>query len=281
MSNKVNSLDILDLIKDKSKWCKLIDCYIVKNSLTKVETEMQDIINRFNNDEIYRQVLIDYSEKQKSECQGNEVLFSWRIFSVIHDRKIRTEINTKVKGMEDQNKDAESFNNINHARVIIEALNKGRTKYKNGKRQIQELKERTVSEYKEKLKILEALEKKCHDQNKISIEFYESMDTQRNQAKKEAEEAWSQLDDFVRKSNYLDDYESYKNQFVEDKMAKWILTKEDDLYVQYCTKVHLSGIEPSDSEALEKEIEQMINDENLFFLGTESLEEAINRINKN
>jgi len=281
MSDKVNSLDILDLIKDKSKWCKLIDCYIVKNSLTKVETEMQDIINRFNNDEIYRQVLIDYSEKQKSECQGNEVLFSWRIFSVIHDRKIRTEINTKVKGMEDQNKDAESFNNINHARVIIEALNKGRTKYKNGKRQIQELKERTVSEYKEKLKILEALEKKCHDQNKISIEFYESMDTQRNQAKKEAEEAWSQLDDFVRKSNYLDDYESYKNQFVEDKMAKWILTKEDDLYVQYCTKVHLSGIEPSDSEALEKEIEQMINDENLFFLGTESLEEAINRINKN
>jgi len=54
MSNKVNSLDILDLIKDKSKWCKLINCYIVKTSLTKVETEMQDLINRFNKDENYR-----------------------------------------------------------------------------------------------------------------------------------------------------------------------------------------------------------------------------------
>jgi len=281
MSNKSNSLDILDLIKDKSKWCKLINCYIVKTSLTKVETEMQDLINRFNDDEIYRQVLINYSEKQKSECQGNDTLFSWRIFCVIHDRNIRAEINTEVKRIEVQKRDAEDFMNINHARVILEAVNKGRAKYKFEKRQLQELKEQIVAEYKEKLKKVEALEKKCYDQNKISIDFYELMDTQRSQAKKEAEVNWSKLDEKDRKSKYLDDYETYKNNFVEDKMNKWILTKEDDLYVQYCTKVHLSGIKPSDSKALEEEIQQMINDNNLFFLGSESLEDTINRINQN
>jgi len=206
MSNKVNSLDILDLIKDKSKWCELINPYVSKTSLTKVETEMQDLINKFNDDEIYRQVLIDYSEKQKAECQDNDTLYSWRIFNVIHDRIIKAEINSEMTRIEKQKRDAEEFKNINHARVILEAVYKGKAKYKNEKKQIQELKEQYNSEYKENLKKLEALEKKCYDLNKISIEFYESMDTQKNQAKKRAETTWSNLDDLVRKSEYLDDY---------------------------------------------------------------------------
>jgi len=280
MSNKVNSLDILDLIKDKSKWCELINPYVSKTSLTKVETEMQDLINKFNDDEIYRQVLIDYSEKQKAECQDNDTLYSWRIFNVIHDRIIKAEINSEMTRIEKQKRDAEEFKNINHARVILEAVYKGKAKYKNEKKQIQELKEQYNSEYKENLKKLEALEKKCYDLNKISIEFYESMDTQKNQAKKRAETTWSNLDDLVRKSEYLDDYEMFRNHFIEENMTKWILTQEDDPYVQYCTKIHLSGIEPSDTKALEEEIQQMINDHNLSFLGSESLEEIINRNNK-
>jgi len=281
MSNKVNSLDILDLIKDRSKWCKLINSYVVKTSLTKVETEMQDLINRFNEDEIYRQVLIDYSEKQKAECQNNDVLFAWRIYSIIHDRKIRAEINSEVTRIEKQRRDAENFKSIDHARVIIEAVYKGKAKYKDERRQIQELREQIVNEYKENLKKLEALEKKCYHQNKISIEFYELMNAQRNQAKKRAETEWSKLDETVRKSEYLDDYDMYRNQYVENHMTKWILTKEDDPYVQYCIKLHLSGIEPSDSKVLEEEIQQMINDHNLSFLDSESLEETINRFNNN
>jgi len=279
MSSKIKSLDIMDLIKDKSKWCKLINPYISKTSLTKVETEMQDLINRFNEDEIYRQVLINYSEKQKVECQENDILFAWRIFNVINDRNIRAELNSEVTRIEKQKRDAENFKSINHARVIIEAVNKGKAKYKNERRQIQELREQIVNEYKENLKKLEALENKCYNQNKVSIEFYELMDSQRNQAKKKAETEWSKLDENIRKSEYLDDYEMYKNQYVEENMTKWILTKEDDPYVQYCTKVHLSGIEPSDSKALEEEIQQMINDHNLSFLDSESLEDIINRIN--
>jgi len=72
----------------------------------------------------------------------------------------------------------------------------------------------------------------------------------------------------------------FRNHFIEENMTKWILTQEDDPYVQYCTKIHLSGIEPSDTKALEEEIQQMINDHNLSFLGSESLEEIINRNNK-
>jgi len=252
------------LIKDKSKWCKLINCYIVKTSLTKVENEMQDLINRFNDDENYRQVLINYREKQKSECKNNDTLFSWRIYNFIHDQIIRAEINTGVKRIEKQKRDAEDFKKILHARVLLKAVNYGKAKYKNEKRQIQELKEQIICEYKENLKKLEAIEKKCHDQNKISIEFYESMETEKNQAKRRAEVTWSELDEIVRKSKYFDDYEMYKNQYVEENMTKWILTKVDDSYVQYCTKVHLSGIKPSDSKALEEEIQQMINDPNLF-----------------
>jgi len=280
MSNRNNSLGIQDLIKDKSKWCKLINCYTVKTSLTKVETEMQDLINRYNKDEIYKQVLIDYSEKQKAECQGNDVLFAWRIFSVIHDRKIKTDINTEVKRVEKQKRDAEGIMNITHARVLLEAVNKSKSKYKNEKRQIQELREQAVFDYKENLKKIEALEKKCYDLNKISVEFYESMDTQRNQAKKIAEATWSELGELVRKSEYLDDYEMFKNHFVDENMRKWILTKEDDPYVQYCTKIHLSGIKPADTKALKEEIQQMIKDHNLPFLGSESLEDIINRNNK-
>jgi len=281
MSNKVKSLDILDLINDKSKWCKLINPYIVKTSLTKVETEMQDLINRYNEDDIYRQVLIDYSEKQKTECQNNDILFSWRIYNVIHDRKIRAEINSEVTKLEKQKRYAEDFNKINHARVILEAVNKGKAKFKNEKRQIQELKNQINYDYKKKLKQLEALEKKCYAQNKISIEFYKLMDIQRKQATKKAEMTWSKLDEKVRKSEYLDDYEMYRNRLVENEINQWILTKEDDSYVQYCTKVHLSGIEPSDSKALEEEIQQMINDHNLSFLDSESLEKVISGINSN
>jgi len=277
MSNRNNSLGIQDLINDRSKWCKLIKCYIVKTSLTKVETEMQDLINRYNKDEVYKQVLIDYSEKQKAECQDNDVLFAWRIFSVIHDRKIRTEINSEVKRVEKQKRDAEGIININRARVILEAVNKGRSKYRYEKRQIQELREHIVLHYKENLKKLEALENKCYDQNKISVEFYESMDAQRSEAKRLAEVTWSELDEVVRKSKYLDDYNMFKNEFIEGKMTKWILTKEDDPYVQYCTKIHLSGIEPAETKELEEEIQQMINDHNLSFLNSESLEDIINR----
>jgi len=281
MSNRNNSLGIQDLINDRSKWCKLIKCYIVKTSLTKVETEMQDLINRYNKDEVYKQVLIDYSEKQKAECQDNDVLFAWRIFSVIHDRKIRTEINSEVKRVEKQKRDAEGIININRARVILEAVNKGRSKYRYEKRQIQELREHIVLHYKENLKKLEALENKCYDQNKISVEFYESMDAQRSEAKRLAEVTWSELDEVVRKSKYLDDFDMFKNEFIEGKMTKWILTKEDDPYVQYCTRIHLNGIEPAETKELEEEIQQMIKDHNLSFLNSESLEDTINRNIKN
>jgi len=280
MSNKVNSLVILDLIKDKSKWCKLIKPYIIKTSLTKVNTEMQELINRFNDDEIYRQVLIDYSEKQKDECQDNDILFSWRIFNVIHDRKIRAEINREVTRTEKQKKDTEDFKSNNHARVLLEAVNKGRAKYKNKKRQIQELREKISNDDKESLKKLEALEKKCYDENKISIEFYKLMDTQRNQAKKQAEITWSKLDENVKKSKYLDDYDMYKNEYIENHMNKWILTKENDSYVQYCSKYHLSGIEPSDSKVIEEEIQKIINNHNLDFLNSKCLKEIIKEFNQ-
>jgi len=275
MSDKDKSLDLLDLLKDKSKWRELINCYIGKTSETRIDTEMQDLINRFNEDEIFRQVLIDYGEKQKVECEGNDVLFSWRIYSILHDRKTRSEINTGISRIEKQRKD---LKNINRAKLLLEAISKGEAKYKNDKRNVEELREQMEQMDEENSEEIEVLEQKFHEKYKKSVEFFDSMKAQRDQLGKIAEATWSILDDKIRKSEYLGDRDLYRNKYIEDNMVKWILTKDKDPYVKYCTRIHLTGVEPPDWEEIEEEIIQILKNHNLDFLNSKNLEEAVKEL---